>query len=236
MSPVNRPGRYHRRRHARGREGPGSERSRGVHESRRHSRRPVPRICRRRQPRPVTYAEASSVLPFRNRIVVQTMTGRTIKDVLEQQFDNVGPGQDRILQVSRGFSYAYDRTASKSRRVDPASITIDGRQVVPSSNIASPSTSSSRPAATTSAPLPAAAASRPSAWISMSFSPISANTRRSSASAGSHQTHQIARVSWIKSSRSPQDARRRGGAKPLPIPKNGFRCWYGAKYGATGTV
>ncbi len=81
--------------------------------------------------RPVTYAEAFNVLPFRNRIVIQTMTGRTIKDVLEQQFDNIAPGQDRILQVSRGFTYAYDRTASKSRRVDPASIMIDGRRLVP---------------------------------------------------------------------------------------------------------
>ena len=54
-----------------------------------------------------------------------------IKDVLEQQFDNIGPGQDKILQVSRGFSYSYDRTAPKSRRVDPKSITIDGRLVAP---------------------------------------------------------------------------------------------------------
>ncbi|RPI56208.1 MAG: bifunctional metallophosphatase/5'-nucleotidase [Acidobacteria bacterium] len=83
------------------------------------------------EPRPVTYAEAFNVLPFRNRVVVQTMTGRTIKDVLEQQFDNVAPGQDRILQVSRGFTYSYDRTAPRSRRVDRASIMIDGRPLVP---------------------------------------------------------------------------------------------------------
>ena len=83
------------------------------------------------EPRPVTYAEAFSVLPFRNRIVVQTMTGALIKDVLEQQFDNIAPGQDRILNASRGFSYSYDRTAPRSRRVDAASITIDGRPVLP---------------------------------------------------------------------------------------------------------
>ena len=59
------------------------------------------------------------------------MTGEMIKEVLEQQFDNIGPGQDRILQVSRGFSYSYDRTAARSRRVDPQSITIDGRQLAP---------------------------------------------------------------------------------------------------------
>lgn len=83
------------------------------------------------EPRPVTYAEAFSVLPFRNRIVVQTMTGALIKDVLEQQFDNIAPGQDRILNASQGFSYSYDRTAPRSRRVDAASITIEGRRVLP---------------------------------------------------------------------------------------------------------
>lgn len=82
-------------------------------------------------PRPVTYGDAFSVLPFRNRIVIHTMTGRTIKDVLEQQFDNVAPGQDRILQVSRGFTYAYDRTAPRSRRVIPGSIMIDGHPIEP---------------------------------------------------------------------------------------------------------
>ena len=29
---------------------------------------------------------------------------------------------------------------------------------------------------------------------------------------------------------------RRGGAKALPIPKNGFGCWYGLKYGGVGRV
>jgi 5'-nucleotidase len=82
-------------------------------------------------PRPVTYAEAYTVLPFRNRVVIQTMTGARIKDVLEQQFDNIAPGQDRMLQVSRGFSYAYDRTAPRSRRVDAASMTINGHRIVP---------------------------------------------------------------------------------------------------------
>jgi 5'-nucleotidase len=78
-------------------------------------------------PRRVTYAEASSVLPFRNRIVVQTMTGEMIREVLEQQYDNIAPGEDRILQVSRGFTYTYDRTAPRSHRVDPRSMTIDSR-------------------------------------------------------------------------------------------------------------
>jgi 5'-nucleotidase len=83
------------------------------------------------EPRPITYAEASSVLPFRNRVVTQIMTGEMIRQVLEQQFDNIAPGQDRMLKVSRGFTYAYDRAAPKSRRVQPDSMTIGGRRVMP---------------------------------------------------------------------------------------------------------
>jgi 5'-nucleotidase len=83
------------------------------------------------QGRPLTYGEASSVLPFRNRVVVQTMTGEAIRQVLEQQFDNIAPGQDRMLKVSRGFTYSYDRTAPKSHRVNPDSIMIDLRRVMP---------------------------------------------------------------------------------------------------------
>ena len=82
-------------------------------------------------PRSVTYAEAFTVLPFRNRVVVVTMTGAAIKDVLEQQFDNIGPGQDRMLQVSRGFTYTYDRTRPANRRVDADSLSIDGNRVSP---------------------------------------------------------------------------------------------------------
>lgn len=82
-------------------------------------------------PRPVTYAEAFTVLPFRNRVVAVTMTGAAIKDVLEQQFDNIGPGQDRMLQVSRGFAYAYDRTRPANRRIEADSVTINGNRMSP---------------------------------------------------------------------------------------------------------
>jgi 5'-nucleotidase len=44
----------------------------------------------------------------------------------------VGPGQDKVLQVSNGFSYTYDRTAPRGRRVDPSSITIAGHTLVAS--------------------------------------------------------------------------------------------------------
>ena len=82
-------------------------------------------------PKPVTFGEVSNVLPFQNKLVVATMTGKAIKRLLEQQFDIVGPGQDKILQVSDGFTYSYDRSGPKNKRVDPASIRIAGQALVP---------------------------------------------------------------------------------------------------------
>jgi 5'-nucleotidase len=82
-------------------------------------------------PKPVTFGEVSTVMPFQNRLVVATMTGAAIKRLLEQQFDIVGPGQDKVLQVSNGFSYSYDRSKPNRRRVDPASIMIRGQKVMP---------------------------------------------------------------------------------------------------------
>jgi 5'-nucleotidase len=83
-------------------------------------------------PKPVTFGEVSTVLPFQNKLVVATMTGKAIKRLLEQQFDIVGPGQDKILQVSNGFTYSYDRSGPKNKRVDPVSIRIAGQPLAPS--------------------------------------------------------------------------------------------------------
>jgi 5'-nucleotidase len=58
------------------------------------------------------------------------MTGDMIKRLLEQQFDNPSAGQDRILQVSNGFTYSYDRTKAAGQRVDATSIKINGTTVV----------------------------------------------------------------------------------------------------------
>lgn len=70
--------------------------------------------------------------PFGNSLVVKTMTGDQIRRLLEQQFDNPRTGEDRILQVSSGFSYSYGRSKPAGSRVDPASIAIVGQTVSPS--------------------------------------------------------------------------------------------------------
>jgi 5'-nucleotidase len=86
-------------------------------------------------PIPVTYAEAFSVLPFGNATIVKTITGAELARTLEAQFDNPAPGQRKILQVSRGFSYAYDPSKPAGQRVDRASIAINGRAVAPTDTV-----------------------------------------------------------------------------------------------------
>ena len=83
------------------------------------------------QPGQVTYGELFSVQPFSNVMTVLTLTGRQIKDLLEQQFDNPTAGQTRFLQVSSGFTYSYRLNAPAGQHVDAASIKIGGVTVDP---------------------------------------------------------------------------------------------------------
>ena len=79
----------------------------------------------------VTYAEAFAVQPFGNNLMTITVTGAQLKTVLEQQFDNPTPGTQRILQVSKGFTYSYSKSAPLGSKVDASSIKIDGKVVDP---------------------------------------------------------------------------------------------------------
>jgi 5'-nucleotidase len=79
---------------------------------------------------PVTFAQLFDVLPFGNIVTVKTVTGDVILQALEQQFSV--DYHDRILQVSGGFTYAYDRLQPEGRRIDRASVRIDGEPLVPS--------------------------------------------------------------------------------------------------------
>lgn len=77
-------------------------------------------------PENVTYADAFSVQPFSNTLVTMNLTGSQIDKLLEQQFDNPGPGEDRVLQVSKGFAYTWNRSAPAGEKVDINSIKIEG--------------------------------------------------------------------------------------------------------------
>ena len=80
----------------------------------------------------LTYAEAFSVHPFGNNMVTMTLTGKQIDTLLEQQFRDEDDLTTRgLLQVSRGFSYAWDGTQPVGGRVDISSIKISGVAVEP---------------------------------------------------------------------------------------------------------
>ena len=79
----------------------------------------------------VTYGEAFTVQPFGNSLVTMTLSGAQIDQLLEQQFDNPTAGQNRILQVSNGFSYSWSASAATGSKVDPSSIRLNGVPVDP---------------------------------------------------------------------------------------------------------
>jgi len=74
----------------------------------------------------VTYNEAFTVQPFGNSLVTLSLTGDQIRRVLEQQFDNPSAGQNRILQISTGFTYTWSASAPTGSKIDPASIMLNG--------------------------------------------------------------------------------------------------------------
>ena len=75
----------------------------------------------------VTYADLFASQPFRNQLVTLTLTGAQIKDLLEQQW--LDPNRPRILQVSKGFGYAWDAARPYGERVAADRITLNGRAI-----------------------------------------------------------------------------------------------------------
>ena len=77
----------------------------------------------------VTYADVFASQPFRNQLVTLTLTGSQIKNMLEQQWFD--PKRPRILQVSKGFSYAWDSAKPNGDRVIAASMALNGARIDP---------------------------------------------------------------------------------------------------------
>jgi 5'-nucleotidase len=77
----------------------------------------------------VTYADVFASQPFRNQLVTLTLTGNQIKTMLEQQW--LDPKRPRILQVSKGFSYAFDDAKPFGERVIAASMSLNGETIDP---------------------------------------------------------------------------------------------------------
>jgi 5'-nucleotidase len=77
----------------------------------------------------VTYADVFASQPFRNQLVTLSLSGSQIKTMLEQQW--LEPKRPRILQVSKGFSYAWDGAKPSGERVIAASMSLNGEPIDP---------------------------------------------------------------------------------------------------------
>ena len=77
----------------------------------------------------VTYAELFAAQPFRNQLVTMTLTGQEIKDALEQQWAD--PKRPRILQVSRGFGFAWDGSKGDGERILADRMMLNGVRIDP---------------------------------------------------------------------------------------------------------
>jgi 5'-nucleotidase len=85
----------------------------------------------RRHDGTLMFSDLFAVQPFSNTLVTVTLTGAQIRELLEQQFPGYRNAQShaRVLQVSRGFSYAWRGTAPAGHRISEARL--DGRPLEP---------------------------------------------------------------------------------------------------------
>ena len=70
--------------------------------------------------------------PFRNQLVTLTLTGMQIRSMLEQQW--LDPKRPRILQVSKGFSYAWDAAKPYGEHVIADRMTLNGQRIDPAAS------------------------------------------------------------------------------------------------------
>jgi len=75
----------------------------------------------------VTYNDVFSVHPFGNGLITLSLSGTQIRALLEQQWLEA----DTVLQVSNGFSYAWDAAAPPGSRVDIRNIRLNGTSIDP---------------------------------------------------------------------------------------------------------
>jgi 5'-nucleotidase len=75
----------------------------------------------------VSYADLFASQPFRNQLVTLTLTGGQIKTMLEQQW--LDPKRPRILQVSHGFSYAFENDMPFGERIVAERMMLNGARI-----------------------------------------------------------------------------------------------------------
>ena len=75
----------------------------------------------------VSFEDVFASQPFRNQLVTLTLAGAAIKEMLEQQW--LDPKRPRILQVSNGFSYAFDASKPFGEHVIAERMTLNGARI-----------------------------------------------------------------------------------------------------------
>jgi 5'-nucleotidase len=77
-------------------------------------------------PGQVTYGELFAVQPFGNTLTVKTMTGEQIQRLLEQQFGNPTPAENRFLQIGRTLKYSWASSRPAGDKVVDSSVLVNG--------------------------------------------------------------------------------------------------------------
>lgn len=72
----------------------------------------------------VKYGELFKAQPFQNDLIIMTLTGKQIKNLLEQQFNS--SDRTRLLGVSKGFTYTWDNARPRGEKVLPGSMRLNG--------------------------------------------------------------------------------------------------------------
>jgi 5'-nucleotidase len=80
----------------------------------------------------VSYADLFASQPFRNQLVTLTLTGMQIRNMLEQQW--LDPKRPRVLQVSKGFGYAWDNAKPYGERVIADRLSLNGHRIDPAAS------------------------------------------------------------------------------------------------------
>jgi 5'-nucleotidase len=80
----------------------------------------------------VTYGDLFASQPFRNQLVTLTLSGKQIKDMLEQQWSD--PKRPRILQVSKGVAYAWDGSRPDGERILADRLSLNGQPIDPAAS------------------------------------------------------------------------------------------------------
>ncbi|NRR31739.1 bifunctional metallophosphatase/5'-nucleotidase [Oxalobacteraceae bacterium] len=80
-----------------------------------------------------TAGQAQAVLPYANGLVAMNLTGSQLLELLEQQWGGQKAAERGLLQVSEGFTYAWDSRQPEGQRIVPGSVTLHGVPLEPDS-------------------------------------------------------------------------------------------------------